>query len=242
MDKPDAIHLPDQFSPTSLNKLIGNPLYWILEYVARMSKGRAERLPSGVLMMGRFAHQIIGCILGRCRGNQILTPDAAAIEADKLFKSLGPRLFAEFFVAGRERECAKLQRQTVDATRDLFRHLHDAKARVAAVEEKCEKEVDGIALRGFPDLVLECPDMVLDIKWGRAEGRKKELSAGGASQLAIYTMLVNSKASIGYYIVQDQALIVTGTRLTGDETIDGPTPADIWAGTRKALARANRPA
>ena len=187
-------------------------------------------------MMGRIAHEIIGRLLSRCRDGEALNLDTAAAEAGRLFQIDGPRMVAEFFVAGRERECAELRSRTVEATRDLFRHLDEASASVAAVEENREAEVDGIALRGRPDLVLADPDMVLDIKWGRAAGRRYELTSGGASQLAVYTRLVNPAASIGYYIISEQTLMVTGTGVSGAETVDGPSSEDIWIGVRASLA------
>ena len=233
---PDAIRLPERFSPTSMNKLIANPLYWVLEYAARLSAGRGEGLPAGVLMMGRIAHEIIGRLLSRRRDGEQLTPDAAATEAGNLFGTEGPRLAADFFVAGRERECAELERHVVEATRDLFRHLDETNASVAAVEESREAEVDGVALRGRPDLELTAPDTILDIKWGRAGARRDELAEGGATQLAVYTRLANPAAAIGYYILREQVPMVTGGGLVGAETVDGPSPRDIWAGTRASLA------
>ena len=233
--RPEAIKLPRRFSPTSINKLIANPLYWVLECATGLSGGRAEGLSGGVLMMGRIAHEIIGRLLSRCRDGEALPPHSAAAEADRLFLIDAPRMAAEFFVPGRERECAELRIRIVEATRDLFRHLDEAKASVAAVEKNREGEVDGIAMRGRPDLELADPNTMLDIKWGRASDRRDELASGGASQLAIYARLVSSRASIGYYIVREQTLMVSGTGLARAETVEGPSPSDIWIGVRASL-------
>ena len=78
--------------------------------------------------------------------------------------------------------------------------------------------------------------MVLDIKWGRAAGRRQELVAGGASQLAVYTRLANTAASIGYYIIKGQALMLMGKGLADTEVLDGPSPEDTWTGMRASLA------
>lgn len=235
LDRAELVRLPPRYSPTAVNKLIENPLYWILEYVGRLSRGRADGLPAGVLMIGRLAHEIIARMLSRRRDGERLAPDAAAAEAERLFVEEGPRLAAEFFVPGQEPQRAEIRRRTAAAMRDLFRHLDEAGATVIAVEEGREADVDGITLHGRPDLALERPDTLLDIKWGRADYRRKELSRGAGSQLAIYTRLVNPAASIGYYIVREQVLIVCGTGFANAQSVAGPSPAEVWTGTRAAL-------
>ena len=234
--RPETIRLPEHFSPTSMNKLIANPLYWVLECSTKLSSGRGERLPQDVLMMGRLAHDIIGRILSCLRDGETITPEDAADRSDKLFVSEGPIMAAEFFVPGRERECAELRRRIVDATRGLFRHLGETRATVAAVEEMREANVDGVALKGQPDLELANPDAILDIKWSGAVFRREELARGGASQLAIYSQLTKQNACIGYYIIREHLLMVTGGSIQGADPVNGPSAAETWAGVKRALA------
>ncbi len=235
IERSDALQLPDRFSPTSIDQLIANPLYWVLRYAGRLEAGRSEGLPGGVLMMGRLAHEILGRLLSRARDSEIPSPHQAATEAARLFDEEGPRRVAEFFMAGQERECAELRRHTMEAARDLFRHLGDVGARVAAVEANRESAAEGINLRGRPDLQLTNPAAVLDIKWGRTGDRRQELADGAASQLAIYGQMIGSTSTIGYYIIRDQALVVRGEGFPHAETVDGPAPEEIWRGVHQAL-------
>ncbi|NLP06534.1 hypothetical protein GX411_11390 [Candidatus Fermentibacteria bacterium] len=153
-----TITLPDHFSPSSLELLLGNPLYWVLKYPGRLSYGASDPLPSGVLTMGSLAHKIAGDLLAECTNKALHDPGHAAELAERRFDDDGPALAADFFMPGRERERARLRNTIIGMTRDLFRHLHEARATVAAVETDIESEIDGINFRGRPDLVLSNPD------------------------------------------------------------------------------------
>jgi ATP-dependent helicase/nuclease subunit B len=228
---------PESFSPRSVLSLLGNPLYWVLEYSAELASGRTEALPEGVLVMGRIAHKMIGEVLASCIGGQLLSPEAAANEVGRKFDSEGPKLFAGLFMPGNDRERASLRRTIVHAAGDIFRYLGRTGASIIAVEKKLEDRLDGFAFKGTPDLVISHPDLILDFKWGKPKDRREELEAGGSIQLSIYAMLAGGGPAIGYYITSRQELLVNGVGLTGARRVEGPEPGRVWTATHKRLVR-----
>ncbi len=232
---PVSISYPRPFSPSALEKLLGNPLYWVLEYPGRLRAGRFDPLSSGALVMGSLAHKIVGDLLAECVGKALHDPEQAFVIAGRRFDELGPRLAAGFFMPGQERERARLRHTVVSVARDLFRHLAENGATVKAVETSLEGEIDGIALAGRPDLVLGDPDIVLDMKWGRMGDRRKELEDGGALQLSVYAALLRRRVSIGYYITEKQSLLVCGPSGLDGMKVEGPEPGEIWEAASTAI-------
>lgn len=232
-----SIPPPERFSPRSVLSLLGNPLYWVLEYSAKLATGCTETLPGGVLVMGRIAHKVIGDVLASCIGRQLVSPEVAADDAGRKFDTEGPRLFAALFMPGNDRERSSLRRTIIHAVGDIFRSLGRAGASVTAVEKKLEDHLDGFAFKGTPDLVISHPDLILDMKWGKPKERRDELEAGGSVQLSIYAMLAGGSPAIGYYITSRQELLVNRAGLTGARQVEGPEPARVWAATRKRLVR-----
>ena len=232
---PVSIGYARPFSPSALEKLLGNPLYWVLEYPGRLRAGRFDPLPAGALVMGSLAHRIVGDLLAECVGKAVHDPEQAFVTAGRRFDELGPRLAAGFFMPGQERERARLRHTVVSVARDLFRHLSENGATVKAVESPLEGGIDGIALSGRPDLVLGDPDIVLDMKWGRMGDRRRELESGGALQLAVYAALLRRRVSIGYYITEKQSLLIRGPSGLDGMKIDGPEPGEIWEAASTAI-------
>lgn len=230
-----TIRPPDRLSPSSLELLLGNPLYWVLQYRGNLSSGASEALPEGPILLGRVSHEIAGGLLAGCVNKPLLDPDQAALLAGRRFDENGPAMAADLFMPGRESERARLRSIVTRAVRDLFAHLREAGAVVSAVEEGFEATIDGVGLTGRPDIVLSHPDIVLDMKWGRADDRRKELEEGGALQLSIYVALLKRPHSIGYYITSRQRLLVAGSRSFDSVRIEGPTPGEVWDAARVAL-------
>ncbi len=232
---PVSISYPRPFSPSALEKLLGNPLYWVLEYPGRLRAGRFDPLSAGALVMGSLAHKIVGDLLAECVGEALHAPEQAFVIAGRRFDELGPRLAAGFFMPGQERERARLRHTVVSVARDLFRHLSENGAMVKAVETPLSGEIDGIALSGRPDLVLGDPDIVLDMKWGRMGDRRRELEDGGALQLSVYAALLRRRVSIGYYITEKQSLLVCGPSGLDGMKVEGPEPGEIWEAASTAI-------
>lgn len=223
------------FSPSSLELLLGNPLYWVLKYPCGLSYGASDPLSEGVLVMGSLAHKIAGDLLAECTMKALHDPGHASEQAGRRFDEDGPSMAADFFLPGRERERARLRGTIVGLTQDLFSHIREAGATVAAVETLISAEIDGISLSGRPDLVLSSPDIVLDMKWGRESDRKKELEQGGALQLSVYVALLKRPHSIGYYISSRRRLLLCNPGRFDCARIEGPAPSEVWDAARAVL-------
>jgi hypothetical protein len=223
------------FSPSVLERLLGNPLYWVLEYPGRLRAGRFDPLSSGPLLMGSLTHEIVGGLLAECVEKKLHDPDEVFGIAGGRFDALGPGMAAGFFMPGQERERARLRHTVASVARDLFRHISENGATVKAVEATLEGEIDGIALKGRPDLVLGNPDIVLDMKWGRMGDRRKELEEGGALQLAVYAALLRRRVSIGYYITEKRSLLVCGPSGLDGTRVEGPEPGEVWEAASEAI-------
>ncbi|NLH79191.1 MAG: hypothetical protein GX465_19410, partial [Acidobacteria bacterium] len=89
---PVRINYTRPFSPSALEKLLGNPLYWVLEYPGRLRAGRFDPLSAGALVMGSLAHRIVGDLLAECVGKAVHDPEQAFVTAGRRFDELGPRL------------------------------------------------------------------------------------------------------------------------------------------------------
>lgn len=231
---------PERLSATALGTLIGCPLHWVLERVGRVRPGRAVSLPTGALLRGKIFHQLAEKILRRTAGGDRITAEQAAHEVQQLFDQQGPRLAAEFFISGAERERENLRRTITDAVRELFRQIIRAGATVAHVEETFELMQLGIGtMEGRPDLVIKDPNVVLDMKWSRASDRWDELACGSAFQLAIYSRLVAAGSTpppVGYFIISSQRLMCgVNARLTDCELVEGPSPQETWDGIMRAF-------
>ena len=234
LERPEALRLPEVWSPKSLYTLIGNPLYWVLEKQARFDPGTVQRLPSDVLLKGRLLHWVMENLLGACIGGGITDPDGAALEGERLFLERGPRLAAEYFQPGRYRERGRLQRDIRESVRDLFRYLEAMGGHVEGVEEVCERELDGVNIRGRLDLRLASPRLVLDIKLGGRAARRRELTEGGSLQPALYALLTDPEVAYGYYIIFGRRLLILGN-VPGCSTLEGPGARETWDGARTVL-------
>lgn len=236
LNDPSQLKLPERHSPTSLNALLANPLYWVLKYPAKLaSYGRTNALPHDALILGNLSHDIIGRLLLQHKDGSLKDPADASVAAAKIYDTEGPLLYTELFVPGRERERDDIRKKICDAALYLFKHLEEAGATVQSVEADHEVTFEGIALKGRTDAEISGPDTVLDLKWGGRDKRYKELASGGTSQLAVYTRLTKPQAAVGYFIISDQTMLLNREGLPGARVVEGPTMDAVWNGLKQAF-------
>jgi hypothetical protein len=157
-----------------------------------------------------------------------------------MFDTLGPARATPLFLPGAEALRASVRRVTVLAARDLVERLRQWGASVVSLEKEYEGMGLGTRLAGQPDLVIDSPRRVIDLKWGGMSYRRDLLARGGAYQLAVYGRLAAGKARLlpgAYYILESRRLITaTPDAFPGAEVVTGPDLEAVWAGLERGHA------
>ena len=211
-------------SPSSLDSQVGCPMRWSLMYQARLRAGRSRRLKEGFLLQGSLSHEIIGRVLESGPGS----PEAKRDSAAELFRTVGPTLAASLFLPGSDRVRHETERAVSEGAFQLQSLLEQGDLHVQAVEKNLVADSPIGTLGGRPDIVAGSPTTVIDMKWGGAARRRKELRAGAASQLAAYAFLVRagdagSRPALAYYILAGGLLLSNDARVPGGEVHSGPS-------------------
>lgn len=207
-----AVAVPDRLSATSLERLLGCPLAWVLHHVAGIRPGVLRAIPDGVRLLGSLAHAVLAELLTE---RPDWTPEAAAARAAALFDRLLPALAAPLLRPGLGLEMERARAGVAEAARRLVALIAEAGLRVRGCEVAVEAELDGVTLEGRIDLLLETAagaPVVLDLKWsGGDKRRRQEIAEGRAVQLAVYGRLVGGEAGPavpgGYMMLAQQRLL-----------------------------------
>jgi hypothetical protein len=228
-------------SPSSLTDFIGCSLKWSLEKTARIRAGETGTLPMAEQLAGKLAHEI----LSRLLTGPPLGPEAAREEAFRVFDRQGPRLAAPYFLPGADAARAEARLSIGLAAEVLTGILAAAGMRVEMAEQNivCEAGDWQGRLHGRPDLVVGPPRAVVDLKWGWASGRRRELENGTALQLAAYSRMLRPTPTatwppVAYFILRTQQLLTTSAIFRGEERIQGAGPEETWSRVEAAHADA----
>lgn len=173
------------YSPTSLETLLGCPLRWVLRHRAGLGSGWAVSIPSGPRLNGQLGHRLIEELhLAGALKDPKLTEDAAGPILERLLQEEAAVLLRP----GMTFELFQLRTQLVTAATRLAEVIQQNRLTVAGVEVKTSADWAGRKLEGRMDLLLadgEDHDVILDLKWGSKVYQDK-LAAGLALQLAVY--------------------------------------------------------
>lgn len=207
-----AVAVPDRLSATSLERLLGCPLAWVLHHVAGIRPGVLRAIPDGARLLGSLAHAVLAELLTE---RPDWTPEAAAARAAALFDRLLPALAAPLLRPGLGLEMERARAGVAEAACRLVALIAEAGLRVRGCEVPVEADLDGVTLEGRIDLLLETAagtPVVLDLKWsGRDKHRRQEIAEGRAVQLAVYGRLVGGEAGpavpAGYMMLAQQRLL-----------------------------------
>ena len=245
---PDLVST-DRLSPSSLEKLLGCPVAWVLEHAAGLRKRGMARIPSGSRLLGTFAHAILEDLLhGPARLDlATATPDEAAAWAGRDFDARVAQEAAPLGARGAEVQRHRAREVVCAAARALFALLRDGGWRVRGVEEPLTGRFDGVALEGYADVVLEKAGApaVVDLKLASARRFRDKLQAGEALQVALYADMARtalgpgSRAALpptGYFLIgQQELLTVDRGAFPGARELAGPTMQETLDGAREAF-------
>ena len=233
---PAAVTKRDLESPSSLEKFLGCPLRWVLDYGGKVRAGRSARLTADERLVGSLVHEVVAQVLSEAPWSD---QDAAGTRAQELFDRLGPATAALLF----QPEAARLRATARLATRSsvisLLAHLADAGLEPTRVEQTREASTFAGRLAGTADLVTGPDAVVVDLKWGGLGYRRGSLEKGSALQLAAYAALESAatggvKPEGAYFILRNQRLLTTSDRFPGAERVRGVSPQETWLGTERA--------
>lgn len=123
-----SFHVPpgtistDRLSPSSLEKLLGCPVAWVLEYAAGLRRRGMARIPSGSRLLGTFAHSILEDLLHGPKRLDLATgtPEEAGAWAGKAFDDRVDSEAAPLVARGAEVERHRARELVCQAGRTLF--------------------------------------------------------------------------------------------------------------------------
>jgi hypothetical protein len=236
--KGDAIARPERESVASVADLLGCPFRWLVERVARVRDGIARPLPTGPLLFGLVAHEVLARTLKATPAGG----DDAERLATEVFDRDGPRLGAALFQPGMEEACAEVRVRTARAARAIATAIPAGRRLADNVERTVSRELLGGRFEGRMDLVLVDPPAIVDFKWGRLRDRRRALGSGTAHQLAAYVTLLGdgggAAPAAAYFILESQRLIaLDGMAFPGADVVRGPSLAETWRATERAVER-----
>lgn len=215
-------------SPSSLERMLGCPLSWLLRYRTFIKASNLLTMADGEQLSGNLAHAVLAAIFSH---NRSPSPEKMAEAAEQTFEDLCPKMAAPLLMPGQSLERQRLKK----AVKDGAAHLAEMIAQAGFTGVICETEqrgmLEGLELVGRPDMVLKheaSNDFVLDVKWSRRTTRRRqELSEGTAIQLAIYSWLCNLESrrptAGGYYMLSQKQLLASAVEpFPSHSHISGP--------------------
>ncbi len=233
----------DRLSPSSLEKLLGCPVAWVLEYAAGLRRRGMARIPSGSRLLGTFAHAILeDLLLGPERLDLgTATQDDAAAWAARAFDARVAFEAAPLVARGAEVERHRAREVVSEAARSLFALLQAGGWSARAVEEDLSGRFEGADLAGSADLILEKGgrQAVLDLKLSNPRRFREKLESGEALQVALYAEMARGSGALpptGYFIInRGEFLTVDRGAFPGARELAGPSMEETLAAARDAL-------
>lgn len=239
---PDLVST-DRLSPSSLEKLFGCPVAWVLEYAAGLRRRGMARIPSGSRLLGTFAHAILEDLL---HGPDQLdlasgTPEEAAARAGRAFDARVDAEAAPLVARGAEVERHRAREVVCQAARALFGLLQAGGWRVRATEAELSGRFEGAELNGSADLVVEKQGRpaIVDLKLAKPKYFREKLESGEGLQVALYAELARASGALpptGYFLIgQGELFTVDRGAFPGARELDGPSMQDTLEAARDAL-------
>lgn len=217
-------------SATSLERLLGCPMSWLLKYKANLRFGNLLSVTSGEQLSGVLAHAVLAAVFSATDWKNWKEHDVET-RTESLFDELCPKIAAPLLLPGSSLERQKLKKAICDAAGNLSMLIKQAGFSTVVLEAQKDATVDDISLTGRPDMILLHPDnedYVVDLKWSRrASYRRREISEGRAIQLALYASLLKketgNKTSGGYFMISQRQMFSTSREPFPDHTyVEGP--------------------
>ncbi|TVQ96862.1 MAG: PD-(D/E)XK nuclease family protein [Desulfovibrionales bacterium] len=222
-------------SASSLEKLLGCPLAWVLHYHAKIKMGALLSLPKDAQLTGILAHAVVERLFkptGRC------DPQTAREQAAAVYEQLLPEMAAGLLQEGQAVERQQNRERICESVTALALMLEQCSLTVEDAELYLTKPVQELntEFQGSLDLVLKDKNgnrAILDLKWSKySKYKREELQAGLALQLAAYAWLLGKGKPLpaGYYMLAQAELLTTDIScFPGQNVVQGPPLSEVWA-------------
>lgn len=229
-------------SPSSLEKMLGCPLAWTLQYRAGLYDNSSYSLADGFLLLGILAH---ACFEEFFRsGSWTLPQDRATTAATQIFERCLATRAGILLAPGRDRERLEAQSKTVAGMLDLAAMMTAGGWEFVAAEETIETVDLAQPVRGRLDLHFRRSNkpsekLIIDVKYVGKRRRVQELMRGAAIQLATYSRILRAGESwpkTAYYIVMTKDLLtVHGDVAPNLYRVNGEDERDVWGRIESAI-------
>ena len=239
---PTLLRAREAESASSLEKLLGCPLAWTLDYQAGLRTASRAGLPSGPLLAGKLGHRLVEEL--HLRGQLALEASAVRQAAQSTFDELLEGEAAVLLTSGASDERNQLRAELVEAAVVLSALLRDARLEIIGVEVPVQAQLEGRPLRGSIDMLLQTAsgeELVLDLKYGSASYAEK-IEHGHAVQLAVYAEARRQQAgaeqppAAGYFSLKGRRLIATdAARRFHRQPHEGPAVSETWTRAHNTL-------
>lgn len=224
-------------SATALERLLGCPFSWVMQYRARLREGRFAEIAQDGQLIGLLAHRLAEELL------QSGAPPAAGVLAGQVrarLPSLIEEAAAPLLQPGAAAERSRVQDALPVAIERIATLLRDGGLEVVEAEaERSHAHLLGPdeALGGAIDLLLRDAKgrpALLDLKWSRwVSGYRKRIRDGRAVQLAAYAALVGAEERAAYVLLAVPEVVGGPGGLGGFHAEGGaPSLAATWQATR----------
>jgi ATP-dependent helicase/nuclease subunit B len=237
-------------SPSSLEKLLGCPLRWILGYQSNISEPPGHSYEIGPMLFGNIAHRVMQLFFEVGGLNKQVLEQRKML--DQFFEKTLEELGGMLLIPGREQERIQTKTTTIDGALALADVLNRSGFEVESCELDMEDETTVGLIGGRVDLVVKSirnpsEKVIIDYKWGGRTGREDDVKQGLHTQLVTYSRVLGKGTTwpkTAFFVLQGKSMITVHEDLfEGVRAVKGPTELVIWAKieaeiikTRKELA------
>jgi ATP-dependent helicase/nuclease subunit B len=236
----DVLALRDVESASSLSKLLGCELAYVLTYKAHLNGADGASLEYDERVMGLIAHEVISIVFKK---GAILTPADAVIEAKKIIDEVIKDKAPQVLHKEKARELSDIKNTVFRDIEFYASFLKDNGLSIVEAEydvKESEKTLGGAKLQGQLDHILadsKGNQLIMDHKFGGAKYKEQDLKEGKSLQLALYSKLLSGKNNpdLAYHIITSNKILVLNKSFTRSQRVDGPEAAEVLLEAEKSI-------
>lgn len=236
----DQLTLREVESASSLSKLLGCDLAYVLTYKAHLSAEDSVSIEYNERIMGIIAHEVISLVFKK---GASITPRDAVTEANKLIDGIVKDKAPQILQKERARELSDLKQVILRDVEFYANFILDNNLSIVEAEvniPKSDKTLGPVHVNGQIDHVLADANgkqIIVDHKFGGAKWKEKDLVEGKSLQLALYSKLVSGKShpNLAYHIINNNKILVLNKSFNRAQQVNGPDSTEILLEAEKKI-------